>query len=72
MFCGCSSLGKINLDNFNTNNVTNMRGMFWECSNELIMKIKIQYENIKLISVTLLVLKLLIFNSFNDEHPENI
>ena len=47
MFFGCSSLTELNLDNFNTNNVTNMRGMFWECSNELIMKIKIQYENIK-------------------------
>ena len=47
MFFGCSSLTELNLDNFNTNNVTNMRGMFRECSNELIMKIKTQYENIK-------------------------
>ena len=28
----CSSLKKLNLNNFNTNNVTNMSGMFFECS----------------------------------------
>ena len=32
MFYGCSSLKELNLNNFNTNNVTNMRGMFNACS----------------------------------------
>ena len=32
MFYKCSSLKKLNLSNFNTNNVTNMVGMFYGCS----------------------------------------
>ena len=32
MFSGCSSLKEINLNNFNTNNVTNMSYMFYGCS----------------------------------------
>ena len=32
MFCGCSSLKELNLNNFNTNNVINMRRMFGGCS----------------------------------------
>ena len=32
IFYGCSSLKELNLNNFNTNNVTNMRGMFSGCS----------------------------------------
>ena len=47
MFSGCSSLKELNLNNFNTNNVTNMSDMFSGCSNDLIMKIKTQYKNIK-------------------------
>ena len=47
MFSGCSSLKELNLNNFNTNNVTNMYDMFSGCSNDLIMKIKTQYKNIK-------------------------
>ena len=47
MFSGCSSLKELNLNNFNTNNVGNMNGMFYECSNELIMKIKNKYKNIR-------------------------
>ena len=47
MFYGCSSLKELNLNNFNTNNVTDMYGMFRGCSNDLIMKIKTQYKNIK-------------------------
>ena len=37
MFSGCSSLKELNLNNFNTNNVTNMSWMFYRCSslNEL-------------------------------------
>ena len=46
MFYGCSSLKEINLSNFNTNNVTKMNGMFYECSNELKMKIQEQIEYI--------------------------
>ena len=47
MFYECSSLKELNLNNFNTNNVTNMSGMFSRCSNELIMKIKVQRNDIK-------------------------
>ena len=47
MFCNCSSLKELNLNNFNTNNVTNMYGMFIECLNELKLKIKSQFKNIK-------------------------
>ena len=32
MFLGCSSLKELNLNNFNTNNVTNMNDMFYRCS----------------------------------------
>ena len=32
MFSGCSSLTSLNLSNFNTENVQNMRGMFSGCS----------------------------------------
>ena len=32
MFYGCSSLKELNLNNFNTNNVTNMSDMFEGCS----------------------------------------
>ena len=32
MFYGCSSLKELNLNNFNTNNVTNMGYMFCKCS----------------------------------------
>ena len=47
MFYGCSSLKELNLNNFNTNNVTDMNSMFSGCSNDLIMKIKTKYKNIK-------------------------
>ena len=32
MFCNCSSLKELNLNNFNSNNVTNMSNMFCGCS----------------------------------------
>ena len=44
MFSRCSSLKELNLDNFNTNNVTNMRSMFSRC---LKLKIKSQFKNFK-------------------------
>ena len=47
MFDGCSSLKELNLNNFNTNNVTNMVSMFNGCSDELKKKIEIQYRNIR-------------------------
>ena len=47
MFHECLSLKELNLNNFNTNNLTYMHGMFFGCSNDLIMKIKTQYKNIK-------------------------
>ena len=47
MFFGCSSLKELNLNNFNTNNVTNMNGMFSGCLDELKLKIKSQFKNFK-------------------------
>ena len=47
MFWRCSSLKELNLDNFYINNETDIDSMFLECSDELIMKIKTQYQNIK-------------------------
>ena len=47
MFYKCKLLKELNLNNFNTNNETHMYDMFYGCSNELIMKIKTQYQNIK-------------------------
>ena len=47
MFYGCSVLNELNLYNFNTNNAIFMRRMFFGCSNDLIMKIKNQYKNIR-------------------------
>ena len=32
MFYNCSSLNSLNLSNFNTNNVINMKSMFCDCS----------------------------------------
>ena len=47
MFSGCSLLKELNLNNFNTNNVTYMSGMFSECLKELKLKIKSQFKNFK-------------------------
>ena len=46
MFSGCCSLKELNLSNFNTKNVTNMKGMFSGCSNQFQNKIKTQYKDI--------------------------
>ena len=46
MFKGCKLLKELNISNFNINNVTNMKGMFTGCPDELIMKIKEQNKNI--------------------------
>ena len=40
MFHGCYSLKELNVSNFNTNNVTDMSCMFFECSEELEIKMK--------------------------------
>ena len=40
LFFGCSSLKKLELSNFNTNNATNMKYMSSGCSDELKKKIK--------------------------------
>ena len=48
MFSGCSSLKELNLNNFNTINVKDMSYMFYGCSEELIKKIRNQYNNIKI------------------------
>ena len=47
MFYGCSSLKDLNLSNFNTNNVTNMGGMFSGCSDQFKNKIRTEYKIIK-------------------------
>ena len=47
MFYGCSSLKELNFNNFNTNNVTDMRGMFNGCTDDLRKKIKSENKNIK-------------------------
>ena len=47
MFNECHSLKELNLSNFNTNNVTNMKLMFNGCSEQLKSKIKSEYKNIK-------------------------
>ena len=47
MFYRCSSLKELNLNNFNTSNVTDMYYMFSDCSNEFKMKIKVKYKNLK-------------------------
>ena len=47
MFSECSSLKELNLSNFNTNNVTNMRYMFSGCSDQFKNKIRTEYKNIK-------------------------
>ena len=40
MFYGCSSLKELNISSFNTSNITNMREMFYGCSNEIISENK--------------------------------
>ena len=47
MFYSCSSLKHLNINNFNTKNVTDMRSMFSKCSKELKIEIQIKYKNIK-------------------------
>ena len=47
MFSSCSSLKELNLANFNINNVTNMGGMFYGCSDQFHNKIRSEYKNIK-------------------------
>ena len=47
MFFGCSSLKELNLNNFNTNNITYMSCMFEGCLDELKLKIKSQFKNFK-------------------------
>ena len=49
IFRGCSSLKELNLNNFNTNNVTDMNFMFSGCLDELKLKIKSQFKNSKYI-----------------------
>ena len=47
MFSRCSSLKELCFNNFNANKLTNIKYMFNGCSNELKMKIKNKYKNIK-------------------------
>ena len=48
MFYGCSSLKELNLNNFNTNNVTNMSYIF----NEFSSLIELHINNYNIINVT--------------------
>jgi len=47
MFRDCLTLKEVDLSNFDMNNVTDMSYMFSGCSDELKMKIRTQYINIK-------------------------
>ena len=47
MFSECSSLKELNLNNFNTNNVTNMSEMFSKCSDELKLILKSKFNEFK-------------------------
>ena len=47
MFDRCSSLKELNLNNFNTNNLTDMSYMFYGCLDELKIKIKSKFKNFK-------------------------
>ena len=47
MFYNCSSLKELKINNFNTNNVTDMSYMFSGCSYDLKRKIKSENKNIK-------------------------
>ena len=47
MFSRCSLLKELNLNTFNTNNVTDMSYMFGDCLDELKLKIKNQFKNFK-------------------------
>ena len=49
MFYGCNSLTNINLSNFNTQNVTNMRCMFSECKS--LKKQNVITNNIKILQI---------------------
>ena len=45
MFCNCSSLKSIDLSLFNTNNVTNMEYMFYNCPSLIKENIKINKDD---------------------------
>ena len=47
MFEGCSSLNELDLSNFNTIKANYTGDMFYGCSNQLLIKIKGKYKNIK-------------------------
>ena len=47
MFSFCSALKEINIPNLNINKITDINYMFNECSDELKMKIKNKYSNIR-------------------------
>ena len=47
MFEGCSSLKELNINNFNTNNVTSMKCMFSRCSYELKLKLKSEFNQLQ-------------------------
>ena len=47
MFQICHSLKELNLSHFNTDNVTNMKSMFYGCSRDLQKKIISENKNIK-------------------------
>ena len=50
MFYGCSSLNELNLNNFNTNNVTDKNYMLGHCSDKLKLKIKSKFYIFKVVA----------------------
>ena len=48
MFYKCSSLKELNLNNFKTNNVTNMYSMFSGCSDDLKIKLNQKIRILKM------------------------
>ena len=51
MFSGCSSLKELNLNNFNTNNVTNLSWMFYGCSSLKELNLP-KFNNLKLTNMS--------------------
>ena len=47
LLCECSSLEELNLPDFSITNLSNMRGMFSGCSDDLKKKISFEIKNIK-------------------------
>ena len=65
MFSGCSSLNELNLNNFNTNNVTDMAYMFYKCSS-------LKELNINNFNINNLTFVVMMFSKCSDELKNKI